>query len=122
MKTFNIITRVYGIAIASLIILVFIPHLIGDINNKGLEGIKLAINALFNWYNNPTGLFTTFIVGYITVWKNQLIGALIIISASVLATLINLDNPGWPIFTAPTMVVGIMYSFNSKLYQIKRKA
>ena len=118
-RTFTIFTRVFGVVIASLFTLVFTPHVIGDINQNGVEALNDAGRALFNWYDNPTGLFTSFIVGYAIVWWKQLYGALIIILASVVATLINLDNPGWLIFTGPTLIVGVMYLFNCNLIQKK---
>lgn len=115
-QTFSLVTKIFGIVIASLFILIFVPHMIEHLNNQGIvEGLKDSGRALFKWYDNPTGLFTLFIIGYVIVWWKKLIGALVIITSSVLATLVNIDNLGWLIFTVPTMAVGLMYLFNWNL-------
>jgi len=117
-KTFSSITQIFGIIIASLLVLILVSHMVGYIADHGMEAIKDSAGALINWYDNPTGLFTSFIIGYACIWWKKLLGAIILISAALLATLINLDNLGWLIFTGPIFSVGLMYLFNWHLNKI----
>ena len=94
---------------ALFFLLAFGPKLIGLVIENGLSGLGLIGKELINWYDNPTGFFFTYFAGYIVVWRSKIFGSLIILFACILVTLINLDNPGWFIFTLPAATVGLLY-------------
>ncbi|WNH14027.1 hypothetical protein [Thalassobellus suaedae] len=100
---------IVGIIVTAFFLLAVGPKLIGSILENGINGIKEIGGAIMNWYDNPTGFFITYFVGYAVIWKSKLIGALIIILACVLVTLVNIDNMGWIIFTLPAAAVSILY-------------
>jgi len=98
-----------GVIVTAFFLLAFGPKIIGLIIENGIDGAKIIGIEFFNWYDTPTGFFLTYFIGYITIWRNKLWGALIILFACLLVTLINIDNPGWVIFTLPAATVGIIY-------------
>lgn len=112
MNTYKIVywlATIIGMIVAAFFLLAFGPKLIGLIVENGMDGLKLIANELTSWYDNPIGFFFTYFIGYIVVWRNKLFGSLVILFACILVTLINLDNPGWFIFTLPAAVVGLLY-------------
>jgi len=70
---------------------------------------KEILQALVKWYDDPTGFFFTFLIGYIVIWWKPLYGSLIIMLGSILIFVINIDNPGFLIFAVPTFLVGFFY-------------
>jgi hypothetical protein len=100
---------IIGIIVSAFFLIAFGPKIIGLINENGLDAIKQLGGELIDWYDTPTGFFVTYFVGYIVIWRNKLFGALIILLACLLVTLINIDNFAWIIFTFPAAVVGILY-------------
>lgn len=100
---------IIGIIVTAFFLLAFGPKLIGLIIENGMDGAKQIGSELINWYDTPTGFFFTYFIGYIAIWRNKLYGALIILIACLLVTLINIDNPRWVIFTLPAAAVGILY-------------
>ena len=102
---------VVGIIVTALMIFVFGFMLIGSIIEKGMDEIKEIAKACINWYDDPTGFFLSYLIGYIIVWWRPLWGSIIIISVSLLSVLINIDNQGFLMFAVPTCLVGILYLF-----------
>jgi hypothetical protein len=107
----HLIAMVVGIIVTALMIFVFGFMLIGSIIEKGMDEIKEIAKACINWYDDPTGFFLSYLIGYIIVWWRPLWGSIIIISVSLLSVLINIGNPGFLMFTVPTCLVGILYLF-----------
>jgi len=98
-----------GVIVTVFFLLAFGPKIIGLTIENGINGVKKIGSELFNWYDTPSGFFLTYFIGYITIWINNFWGALIILFACLLVTLINIDNPGWVIFTLPAATVGVIY-------------
>jgi hypothetical protein len=123
-RGFSLFTMIYGIVVTLLMVLIFGGQLIGDITEKGTGELKEIVRALVHWYDNPTGFFFTYLLGYAIVWWKRLAGALIIMAGSLLWTIINIDNPGNLIFTLPTFAVGFFYliSWLYKRKEIKKVA
>ena len=90
-------------------LLIFGGKILGSVMEKGLDELIRFSQALLDWYDNPIGFFTFYIVGYILLWKNVKLGSIVILATSILSTLINFDNLGWLIFTLPTALVGISH-------------
>ena len=100
---------IVGIIVTAFFLLAVGPKLIGSVLENGMNGIKEIGGSIINWYDNPTGFFITYFVGYAVIWKSKLVGSLIILIACVVVTLVNLDNMGWIIFTLPAAVVSILH-------------
>jgi len=114
---------IIGIIVTAFFLLAFGPKLIGLIIEKGMDGTRQIGSELINWYDTPTGFFFTYFIGYITIWRNKLFGAFIILLACLLVTVINIDNPGWIIFTLPAAFVGILYLiFGIHIRRLKNNA
>jgi hypothetical protein len=113
MKTksgFSLLIMIYGIIITVLMLLIFGGTLIGDIIEKGPGEYKKIASALVHWYDDPTGFFFTYIIGYAVIWWKSLPGSIIIIAGSLCAAIINIDNLlGFLIFAIPTFLVGFLY-------------
>jgi hypothetical protein len=115
-RGFSFVAMIIGIIVTSLMLLIFGGTLIGDIIEKGSGEFKEIARALVHWYDDPTGFFFAYLIGYAIVWWKPLWGALIIMAGSLLWTIINIDNTGNLIFTLPTFAVGFFYliSWNDK--------
>ena len=100
---------IIGIIVSAFFLIAIGPKIIVLITENGKEAIKQLGGELIDWYDTPTGFFFTYFIGYIVIWRNKLIGAIIILLACLLVTLINIDNYGWVIFTFPAAVVGILH-------------
>ena len=100
---------IIGIIVSAFFLIAFGPKIIGLITENGIDAIKQLGRELIDWYDTPTGFFVSYFIGYIVIWKNKLLGAIIILFACLFVTLINIDNFGWIIFTLPAAVVGILY-------------
>lgn len=123
-RGFSLFAIIYGIVVTLLMLLIFGGTLIGDIIEKGPGEFKEIARALVHWYDDPTGFFFAYLLGYAIVWWNRFAGAVIIMTVSLLWTIINIDNPGNLIFTLPTFAVGIFYliSWLDKRKEIKKVA
>ena len=105
-KILSLVSKIYGILITLLMLSLFGPKLIGSIN-------ELAISSLFNWYDNPTGLFFTYILGYIIIWWKPLWGSIIIIAACLLFFIFNPHNVMFQLFfLLPITLVSVLYFWN----------
>jgi len=103
------IPLIYGIIITSLMLLIFGSALILELLKNWPEELQEILKALVKWYDDPTGFFFTYLIGYLVIWWKQLYGSLIIMLGSFLVFLINIDNPGFLIFAVPTFLVGFFY-------------
>lgn len=111
------LATIYGIVVTLLILLIFGSKLAGSLIKDFTGELKEIANALFNWYDDPTGFFLAYLTGYaVVVWK-PLWGSIIIIGTSLLISVINRDNMGFLIFAIPVFLVGIFYI----LYWIESK-
>ena len=108
-NTSSTITLVLGVVITALMVLLFGGKLIGAFMDNGWSQFSATAKNCLNWYDEPTGFFFTFLIGYALVWKKQLWGSVIIMLGSILATFVNIDNLGWLMFTLPTFAVGLAY-------------
>ena len=100
---------IYGIVITLFMLSTFGLALVGEFFEKGATALKEIKNGLFHWYDDPTAYFLAYIFGYILIWWKPLWGSLIIITASLLTSVINYDNPGFLIFALPSFIVGLLY-------------
>jgi hypothetical protein len=101
--------KIYGIIITSLMLLIFGSSLIFSLFENWPGELKEVLKALIKWYDDPTGFFFTYMIGYAIVWWKPLWGSLIIMLGSILITLININNFGFLIFAVPTFLVGLFY-------------
>ena len=101
--------QIIGLLVTAFFLIAIIPKLIGDLMENGFDALSKFGSSLINWYDNPTGFFFTYLVGFLIIWKNKLLGAIIILTACLLVTLINLDNMGWIIFTVPAATVAVLF-------------
>ena len=109
-KIFRTTTQVYGILITAFMLLAFAPKYAGLIMEEGI--ITTASNmfkSLINWYDDPTGFFISYIIGYVTLWKKPIWGSCIILVAGVVFFAWNFQNLGVLIFVIPTALVAILY-------------
>jgi hypothetical protein len=107
MKTKKIlayISKIYGIIITALMVVVFVPKIF---SSKGLEGMP---GAFIHWYDDPTGFFFTYLIGYILLWWKPLVGSVFIMLGCLLFFLCNPNNTGFlVIFFPPTIMVAFFY-------------
>jgi hypothetical protein len=108
-KPLSFVPVIFGIIVTSIMLLVFGTALIMSIIKNDIGELAKIFKALFNWYDNPTGFFLTYIIGYSIVWWKPLWGSLIIMLSSLLVAVININNLGFIIFAIPTFLVGFFY-------------
>ena len=108
-KSFFTITKIYGIVVTALMLLIFGGTIIGDLIEKGIGELTNYPKAFLHWYDDPTGFFFTYLIGYTVIWWKPLVGGIIIVAGSILVTVTNISNAGFLIFAIPTMLVGIFY-------------
>jgi hypothetical protein len=115
----SFIPLIYGIIITSLMLLIFGSTLIFSLIENWPGEFKEILQALVKWYDDPTGFFFTYLIGYIVIWLKPLYGSLIIMMGSILVFVINIGNPGFLIFAVPTFLVGFFYI--ESWYMIRKK-
>jgi len=113
------VAKIYGIIITSLMVLIFGTKLIGTLIENGVGQLKEIANATIHWYDDPTGFFLSYLIGYATVWWKPLWGSVIIVVACLLVTVINIDNIGFIIFALLAFIVGILYI--ASWYDIRKR-
>lgn len=101
--------KIYGIIITSLMLLVFGSALISALFENWPGELKEILKALTRWYDDPTGFFFTYMIGYAIIWWKPFLGSAIIILGSILVSIVNIDNFGFLIFAVPTFLVGYFY-------------
>ena len=89
-RTLFYLATIYGAIVTMLMLTVFGLMIVGSIFEKGTGEIKAIALACLNWYDDPTGFFFTYVIGYALVLWKPLPGALIIIAGSVLSIIINI--------------------------------
>ncbi len=101
----GIITKIYGGLITIFMLSAFGPKLFGTVDH-----LSLMPGDLMNWYDNPTGFFVTYLIGYIIVWFRPLLGACIIAFGALLFFIINPTNiMFFLIFILPVLCVALLY-------------
>jgi hypothetical protein len=115
----SFIPLIYGIIITSLMLLIFGSTLVFSLVENWPGEFKEILQALVKWYDDPTGFFFTYLIGYIVIWWKPLYGSLIIMSGSILVFIININNTGFLIFAVPTFLVGFFYI--ESWYMIRKK-
>jgi hypothetical protein len=120
-KPLSFVHVIFGIIVTSIMLLIFGTALIMSIIKNDIGELAKIFKALFNWYDNPTGFFLTYIIGYSIVWWKPLWGSLIIMLSSLLVAVININNLGFIIFAIPTFLVGFFYSESWYILRKKNK-
>jgi hypothetical protein len=108
-RNFPFVPQIYGIIVTSIMLLLFGTSLIMSIIENGKGELTEIIKALVKWYDDPTGFFVSYIIGYAIVWWKPMPGSVIIMLASLLVTVININNLGFLMFAVPTFLVGFFY-------------
>jgi hypothetical protein len=108
-QSFYSVTKIYGIVVTSLMLLIFGGTIIQQLIEKGIGELGKYPKACLHWYDDPTGFFFTYLIGYALVWWKPLPGGMIIVAGGILEIIINIDNTGFLIFAAPTLLVGVFY-------------
>ena len=120
-RKFTFIPLIYGIIISSLMLLMFGSTLILSLFENWPGEMKEILQALVKWYDDPTGFFFTYLIGYIVIWWKPLYGSMIIMAGSILVFIFNIGNPGFLIFAVPTFLVGFFYVESWYKRRIKNK-
>lgn len=108
-QSFYSVTKIYGIVLTALMLLIFGGTIIQQLIEKGIGELGKYPGACLHWYDDPTGFFFTYLIGYALVWWKPLLGGIIIVAGGILEIIINIDNTGFLIFAAPTLLVGVFY-------------
>jgi hypothetical protein len=103
------IAKIYGIVITLFMLSTFGLVMVGEFVEEEGTAFKELGTAFFNWYDDPTAYFLTYVIGYILICWKPIWGSLIIIAASFFSLVINLDNSGFMLFAIPTSLVGFLY-------------
>jgi hypothetical protein len=121
MKKEKILSRlslIYGIIITLLILFAFGPKLFGS-----MDSVLKIPKDIFNWNDNPTGFFFVYMIGYLIVWRNPLLGSVIIMLGSLIFFIFNPHNTMFlMIFLLPTFLVAIFYLWHRSVLRSKRAA
>ncbi len=113
-KILSLVSKIYGIVITLIMLGLFGPKLIGSID-------KLSMSSILNWYDNPIGLFFTYLLGYIIIWWKPLWGSIIIMAGGLLFYFFNPLNVMFLfIFLLPTYLISVLYIW-SWYYSLKKK-
>ena len=118
--SFNKVSKINGIVVTSLMILIFGGTILGGLIEKGTGELGNLFKGCLHWYDDPTGYFFTYLVGYALVWWKQLWGGIIIIAGSIAVSVINIDNTGFLIFAFPTLLVGVFYVLGFFMHRRKK--
>ena len=103
------IALIYGIVFTLFVLSTFGLALIGEFVDKGIVALKEMINAMIDWYDDPTAFFIWYIIGYALIWWKAVWGSIIIMAASILVSVVNFNNLGFLIFAIPAFLVGVLY-------------
>ncbi len=99
------LSLIYGLIVTLIMFFIFIPKFLGSIYS-----IKDITGSIVKWYDDPTGFFITYFIGYALIWWRQLLGSGIIIAGCVLFYMFNPHNMGFvEIFLIPTILVAVFY-------------
>lgn len=89
-------------------LLLYGSHLVGAIVEKGWKQAAVLRSSL-QWYDDPTGYFLVYLLGYALIWVRPLWGSFIILAASVAVMAINYDNEGFLIQGSITLLLAVLY-------------
>ena len=104
----HLLSIVWGIIVTSFLSLLFGVLIIEKLIEEGPKYLIEISKALFDWYDNPSGFFVAYFIGYAVIWWKPLWGSIIIMLGSILYVIIaGIDGP--PIFAIPTFLVGLFY-------------
>ena len=110
-KSFFTIFKIYGIVLTALLVLVFGSTIVQNLIEKEAGEPGTLLKGCLHWYDDPTGFFFTYLIGYALVWWKPLWGGIIIVAGSIAVSIINIDNSGFLIFAVLAMLVGVFYIF-----------
>jgi hypothetical protein len=102
---------IFGILITTLLLLVFVPKIIGKISDEGFSQLTRLVDipeSFSDLWSDPTAFLFIYLVGYVVIWFRPLWGSLIIIVVSIVYV-IGCDSLGSLIFAVPTLIVGLSY-------------
>lgn len=103
-------SKIYGIIITSLMLLIFGSKFIGLIIENGIVSLKEIPKTFVDWYDNPTAFFFTYIIGYTIIWWKPLLGSIIIIIGCIMFFIFNpLNYIFLIIFLIPTFLVAYFH-------------
>ena len=108
-QSFIKVTKIYGLVVTALMLLIFGGTIIQQLFEKGIGEIGKYPKACLHWYDDPTGFFFTYVIGYALVWWKPLLGGIVIVAGSILVIIVNIDNAGFLIFALPVLLVGVFY-------------
>jgi len=104
----HLLSIVWGIIVTSLLSLIIGFLIIEKLIEEGSKYLIEIPKALVDWYDDPTGFFFAYLIGYTVVWWKPLWGSIIIMLGSICYVIISgIDGP--PIFAIPTFLVGLFY-------------
>ena len=104
----RLLSIVWGIIVTSLISLIIGVKMIEKLIEEGSKYLIEISKSLVDWYDDPTGFFFAYLIGYAVIWWKPLWGSIIIMLGSILYVIISgIDGP--PIFAIPTFLVGLFY-------------
>ena len=83
-KALRLIAIAYGIIITALMLIVFGMMLIGELAEKGSQYFTEILRSSVRWYDDPTGFFLTYVIGYAIIWWKPWIGSMIILAGGLL--------------------------------------
>jgi len=108
-KSFSNVTKIYGLVVTTLMLLIFGGTIIQQLIEKGIGELGKYPKACLHWYDDPTGFFFTYVIGYALVWWKPLLGGIVIVAGSIMVIIVNIDNAGFLIFALPALLVGVFY-------------
>ncbi len=104
----HLLSKVWGIIVTSLLSLILGVKIIDKLIEEGSSYLMEISRALVDWYDDPTGFFFAYLIGYVIIWWKPLWGSIIIMLSSILYVIVaGIDGP--PIFAIPTFLVGLFY-------------
>jgi hypothetical protein len=112
MKTIKLPRRfamIYGFAVTALLLLVFLPTIVGEFMGKGFVATLQEMGRAFaEFEDNPYPFIIFYLAGYGLIWWKPLWGS-VIIFFGCLYFFVPHPNPWSLIFILPAFLVGIFY-------------
>ena len=104
----HLLSIAWGIIVTLLLSLLFGVLIVEKLIEEGSKYLIEISKALVDWYDDPTGFFFAYLIGYAVIWWKPLWGSIIIMLGSICYVIIaGVDGP--PIFAIPTFSVGLLY-------------
>ena len=101
-------SMIFGLFITSLLLLVFVPKIIGKIIEEGPSRLFEIPESFTDLWSDPTAFLLIYLIGYSISWWKPLWGSIIVIIVSVFYVPAS-GCLGSLIFAIPTFLVGLFY-------------